>query len=188
MPTAEIFFVYVDLGAAKSGTRDLTIGGIELPAGVNANTHYDLKGTAWTLAGTYRVMSGPGATMDLLAGARMLDIKQTLEWEFTGNIGTIPVGTRAGRREASPTNWDGIVGVKGRFSLSDDHKWYVPYYFDIGTGESDLTWQAVAGVGYSFQWGDVVAAWRYLDYKMKSGQPVDTLNFNGPAIAAVFRW
>jgi len=44
------------------------------------------------------------------------------------------------------------------------------------------------GVGYTFGWGDVVGAWRYTDYQMKSGSPVAEINFNGPAIAVAFRW
>jgi hypothetical protein len=37
-------------------------------------------------------------------------------------------------------------------------------------------------------WGDIIAAWRYTDYKMKSGSPVEDLTMSGPAIAATFRW
>ncbi|HEX5640292.1 MAG TPA: hypothetical protein VFX81_10890 [Burkholderiaceae bacterium] len=36
--------------------------------------------------------------------------------------------------------------------------------------------------------GQSAAAWRYIDYQMKSGKPVEDVNFSGPAIAAVFRW
>jgi hypothetical protein len=46
----------------------------------------------------------------------------------------------------------------------------------------------MAGVGYGFGWGDVVASWRYVDYQMKSGSAIEELSFNGPAIAAAFRW
>ena len=46
----------------------------------------------------------------------------------------------------------------------------------------------MGGIGYSFQWGDVVGAWRYIDYEMKSGKQVESLTFNGPSISAVFRW
>jgi len=35
---------------------------------------------------------------------------------------------------------------------------------------------------------DLVAAWRYTDYQMKSGETIEEINFSGPAIAAVFRW
>jgi hypothetical protein len=43
-------------------------------------------------------------------------------------------------------------------------------------------------VGYKFGWGDVFAAWRYIDYKMKSGKPIEDLNLNGGAIGVTFRW
>ena len=73
-------------------------------------------------------------------------------------------------------------------AFGESRKWFVPYYVDIGTGESNLTWQAMGGIGYSFGWGDVVAAWRYIDYDMKSGKKIESMTFNGPAIAAVFHW
>ena len=49
----------------------------------------------------------------------------------------------------------------------------------VGAGDSDYTWQAMAGIGYSFGWGDILGSWRYLDYHMKSGRPVESLNFSG---------
>ena len=180
--------VYMDLGNTKSGYRDFTLGGVALPAGVDANASYDLKGWAWTLAGTWRVASGPATKADVIAGARLFDMRQTFTYEVTGNVGSIPAPGRAGAAEAKLSSWDAIVGVKGRFALGEDRKWFVPYYADIGTGESDLTYQVMGGIGYSFGWGDVVAAWRYLDYDMKSGRTIESMNFNGPAIAAVFHW
>ena len=56
--------------------------------------------------------------------------------------------------------------------LGSSHKWAMPYHFDIGTGDSDLTWQAELGVTYSFGWGDIGAVWRYLDYDLNSDGPV----------------
>jgi len=34
-------------------------------------------------------------------------------------------------------------------AFGESRKWFVPYYLDVGTGESDLTWQAMGGIGYS---------------------------------------
>jgi len=33
-----------------------------------------------------------------------------------------------------------------------------------------------------------VGVWRYLDYDMKSGRKIESMTFDAPAIAAVFRW
>jgi hypothetical protein len=180
--------VYMDIGNTKSGYRELNLGGAPLPASANANVSYDLKGSAWTLAGTWRVASDPASKLDVVAGARLFDMKQTFGWEITGNVGPVAFPGLSGESTAKLSNWDAIVGVKGRMAFGEGHKWFVPYYFDVGTGESDLTWQAMGGLGYSFGWGDVVAAWRYLDYDMKSGKKIESMTFNGPAIAAVFRW
>jgi hypothetical protein len=34
----------------------------------------------------------------------------------------------------------------------------------------------------------VVAAWRYIDYQMKSEARLERLSFSGPLIAVQFRW
>jgi len=59
---------------------------------------------------------------------------------------------------------------------------------DLGTGESDFTWQAMAGFGYTFDWGDFLVALRYIDYDMQSGSTIKSLTFNGPTFGVVFRW
>ena len=86
------------------------------------------------------------------------------------------------------TNGDGIVGVKGRYAFGANRAWSVPFYLDIGTGDSDLTWQGAVGLGYSYHWGDIVAMWRYLDYNFKSGKAIEDMNFNGPMLGVTFRW
>jgi hypothetical protein len=180
--------IYLDLGGGKSQTRDFSLGNAAVPAGTNANLNLDIKGWVWTTAGQYRVVSDPGFTMDVLAGARYLDLDLTLEYEFSGNIATLPIPGRAGSLNAGSSVWDGIVGVKGRLALGSDGKWSVPYYLDVGAGQSKSTFQAATGVSYAFKWGEVIALWRYLDYQFKSGKNVQDVNFNGPMVGAAFRW
>jgi hypothetical protein len=180
--------IYLDVGGSKSGTRDLTVGNVTLPAGVTADAQLDIKAWVWTLAGTYRVASDPGFTMDVLAGARLFDVEEKLGWQFSANLGGIAPPPRIGNSEIKQDYWDGIVGVKGRLAFGANREWFVPYYVDVGTGDSELTWQGVAGIGYAFRWGEVFAAWRYLDYKFKSGSKIEDVNFSGPAIGVAFRW
>jgi hypothetical protein len=181
-------FFYVDFGKNRAATRDLSIGGIPLPADVSAATDFSLKGTSWTVAGVWRAIPDPASPLDVLFGARLLDIKESLAWQLSGNIGQFPVTGQARQQEASLHNVDAILGAKGRVAFGNGGGWYVPYYVDVGTGDSKFTWQAMSGIGYSFGALSVVAGWRYLDYKMKSGKPFETLNFSGPTFAAVFRW
>ena len=178
--------VYLDVGEAKSQTRNLEIGGQPLPAAVTADVDFDLKSVFWTFGGSYRVVDNDGATFDVLLGARLASFKQTLEWEFTGNFGAVTPPPLTGSREESVDQWDAIVGAKGRLAFGAEHNWVVPYYFDIGAGDSDLTWQGMVGLAYAFDWGDVGVAWRYLDYDLDGS--IADMNFNGPALGATFRW
>jgi hypothetical protein len=180
--------LYLDISGSKSGTRDFTIGNIGLPATTSADLDLDIKGWVWTLAGEYRVKSDPDLKVDLLAGARLLDLKQNLNWAISGDLGTIAATSRTGSKEASQSNWDAIIGVKGRYAFGADRKWSVPFYLDVGTGQSDSTTQAAIGLGYSFGWGDIHAMYRYLDYKFKSDRVMQDLKLNGPMIGATWRW
>jgi|KBSSwiStaDraftv2_1062776.scaffolds.fasta_scaffold00495_28 hypothetical protein len=180
--------MYLNVSGSKSGTRDLTIGGVELPAGVSSNASLDIKATVWTLAANYRVLAAPDAAYDVFAGARLVDVTEKLGWEFSANVGPVVGPGQTGSSQTKLDNWDAIVGLKGRFNFGQNREWFIPYYVDIGTGNSNFTWQAVAGIGYAFRWGEVVAAWRYLDYDFKSGTRIESLNLNGPAIGVAFRW
>jgi hypothetical protein len=180
--------VYADFGASKNGSRDFTIGNVGIPASVNANLDYDLKTWIWTVAGTYELAKTPKYTSDFLFGARYLDVTQTLDWSISGDISGLPAVSSSGSAEASGSNWDGIIGVKGVAYLGEEHKWFIPYYLDVGTGQSDLTWQANAGIGYRFNWGALVASWRYLDYNFSSSDAIQSLNLNGPLLGATFMW
>ena len=180
--------VYLDVGEAKSQTRNLEINGQPLPAAITADLDFDLKSVFWTLAGTYRVAETPDASMDVLLGVRLASMQQTLDWEFAGTfVGATPPPL-TGTRESKVDQWDGVFGIRGRLAFGAEHKWIVPYYFDIGAGDSDMTWQGMLGLAYAFNWGDVGVAWRYLDYDLKSGEAIADMNFNGPALGATFRW
>ena len=180
--------LYLNVGGSDSNTRNVSVNGQVLPIAVNTSLDLDLKGTVWTLAGSYRPVSDPSATVDILAGARLLDLKQTLTYNFSADVGPIVGPGRSGTSEVKVSYWDAVVGTKGRFDFGSNREWFVPFYADVGTGQSDLTWQVFGGLGYSFSWGQVLAGWRYLDYKFKSSSPVQDLNFNGPMLGVAFSW
>lgn len=180
--------VYADFGSSKNGTRDFSIGQAQIPADVTANLNLDVKTWIWTLAGLYNLAETPDYVVDGLFGTRYVDLSNDLSWSFNGNIGSLPVTGRSGSATADLNNWDAIVGAKGRFMFGDQRRWFVPYYLDLGAGESKFTWQVNAGIGYSFDWGSVVASWRYLDYEFKSSSKVDGLSLSGPLVGVAFRW
>lgn len=180
--------IYMNVGGSKSQTRDFSIGNIGLPAGTTADLNFDLKSTVWSLAGLYRVVSDPVWRVDVLAGARLLDVKPSLGWTIYGDLGPITPPGRSGSAEINESVWDAIIGLKGRYLFGDDRRWGIPFYLDVGTGQTQLTWQGAIGISYSYSWGDLIAMWRYLDYDFKSGKQIESLNLNGPLFGATFRW
>jgi hypothetical protein len=180
--------IYLDLGSSKKGTRNFQLGQLALPASVDADLKLDLTGWLWTLTGSYALVQQERVSMDMLAGVRMLDLEQTLHWQFNGDISTLPLPGRSGSGSAEATQWDAIVGVKGRASFGAGSNWYVPYYLDVGTGDSDLTWQGMAGLGYSFDSVEVTGVWRYLDYDLGDDTAITSIDFNGPALGVTFRF
>ncbi len=180
--------VYLKFQAAESASRNFTIGNAGLPADASAAFDWEMKGTAWTLAGEYRVASAPSYTVDVLAGTRLLDTRQHLRWNIAGSIGPLDPAARSGEIHTSQSTWDAIVGVKGRYAFGQNREWAVPFYFDAGAGESQYTVQAAAGLGYQFGWGEVTAMWRHLRYDMKSSSVLQDVSFSGPLIGATFRW
>jgi hypothetical protein len=180
--------LYVDVGGSSSGSRDFTIGGTRIPADVNVDANLNINSWIVTAAGTYLVSRTPRNETQLLAGVRMVNMDQTLDWSADGNIGPIGLPGHSGRGDVSATDWDGIIGVKGTATLSANGHWILPYYLDVGTGQSDLTWQSFAAIGYRFKWGATTLGWRYLDYQFDSSESFEDLSMNGPFLGLSFAW
>lgn len=184
---AFVDYDYVNVSASKAATQSLVAHGFPIGA-ATADVSLDLKGNVLTLAGIYGLVDNSEAIADVLFGARMLKLDQTLGWTFSGNVGLVPLQVRTGTSDVGLTNWDAVVGLKGRVRFGDGGRWYVPYYADIGTGQSKLTWQVYGGLGYSWGNFEVVGVWRYLDYEFDSDSKVQSLTLNGPAIGIVFNF
>ena len=185
-------YIYLDFDADKGGSRDLSFSGplglVSIPADASADVNLRLRGWAWGLAGTYALVEKPNYEMQLVGGVRLLKIDTTLDWTLRGNIASLPQFTRVGAYTTKESVWDAIIGAKGALRFGEGNKWFVPYYVDVGTGQSDLTWQAMGGVGYAFSWGEVLGAYRHLDYKFGENTGLKSISFSGPAIAVGFRW
>lgn len=180
--------IYLDEGASGTLQREVTVGGSPIPADVSLDLRMDLKSWVWTFAPTYNLSQSSTHTFDSFFGFRMVDIDTGFDWTFNGDIGPIQIPERSGTVSAAETNWDAVIGVKGNTRFGSNGKWILPYQFDIGAGDSDLTWQAMAGIGYQFGWGAAILTYRHLDYDLESGGTITDLTFGGPMIGASFAW
>ena len=184
-------YIYLDFKANRSGSRDFGLTGpggfITVPADAQADIGLRLRGWSWSLAGTYALVDKPTYELQAVGGVRLLKIDTTANWNITGNVASLPPASLQGAATVKPAVWDAIVGVKGRAQFGQG-RWFAPYYLDIGTGESDFTWQAVGGVGYAFDWGEVVGSYRHLDYRFGQSSGMQNLQFSGPAVSFGFRF
>ena len=77
--------------------------------------------------------------------------------------------------------------MRGISELSD--KWMLIYRFDIGSGGSDQTWNAVAQFGYQYDWGSLVVGYRYLHYDFDSDfKLMKDLDVHGPLIEVLWEF
>jgi hypothetical protein len=165
---------------------------IKVPVNVTANldTRADMSGLVWTLAGAYAIRESADASFDLLAGVRYFGIDVATSWNLTAAVTTqggsllLPA---AGNVDQDVDLWAGVVGARGNFRLGSG-KWSALYYFDIGQGSADLTWTAMAGVTREYGWGDLVLAYRHLQYDQDANGLFQQFSFSGPGAGARFRF
>jgi hypothetical protein len=155
-------YIYLDVAATgQPGLRPITM---------------NLKSKVAHLAGGYNLYQDK-SRLDLIFGARNFDLDLGLTVQ-TGPPGSV---------SQSGNILDGIVGVKGQLGLSK--RWYLPYYVDIGTGDSDLSWQAMAGASFrAAKWVDLALVYRHMEWDLGNDKPVADINFSGPAFGAIFRF
>jgi len=183
--------VYLDFSGEESNVRSVDFGDGEVPVdgSVSVDTKNSLKGLEWTVAGGYAMSSNPDATLDLIAGVRYLSLDTSAEWNLTGSVtgpGSGQTFARTGSVSTEADLWDGIVGLRGRVKLGE--RWNMPYYADAGVGSSELTWQAMLGVTYSYGWGDLGLVYRHLEWQQDDEDLVQKLQFDGPAFSATFHF
>jgi opacity protein-like surface antigen len=159
-------------------------GKVTLPRGNGLKVDATVKLQSWVITPAigYTFIQTENISMEFLAGARYLWVEPELELDVTG-----PLHSRDRNISDSADFWNGIVGIRGELNL--DRNWYVPYYVDIGTGDTDLTWQWLAGLGVRVSKAvDVVAAWRYLYWKFDDNKVLDKMYISGPGVGVKFRF
>lgn len=161
--------IYVEM----SDSYETSIIGSRIPVAAES----ELTGWLLSFYGGYCTVDTDTVTLDMIAGLRYL----SLDLDVDGTFGRIPFST-----SPSAEFYDAVIGFKGKVNLNE--KWYVPYLFDIGGGDSDLTWQASASIGYRFDWGDALLTYRYIHYDNGDTRLVRDLDIYGPKVGVVFHF
>lgn len=194
--TVSLDLVYLSMQSTDGGVRSvddtISVPGtpvrIPVSATLNVNIKTDFDGLTWTVAGGYAARDTESSSMDVFAGVRYFGTRAKSSWNLTADV-TTPGGSIILPAQGGVANntdlWDGIVGIRGRFDLSAQN-WALPYYLDIGTGSSALTWQAMGGLAYEFGWGDLLMMYRHLEYDQDASGLLQNFSFRGPAFGVRF--
>ena len=178
--------VYNDFSGQKGKIKNVRGPEGEESLPIDVNVDVDLKALIWEGIGSYTVARNPTGTLDVFGGVRYLSLKTSTDLSFSGPEGVLG---RSGGNSNRINVWDGIVGVRGAVELGAGGDWFLPYYLDIGAGNySNWTWQGWAGVGYRFDWGDLVLVYRNLSYSTSGNEILEDMRMAGPALGATFRW
>jgi hypothetical protein len=131
------------------------------------NTSFSVKLTTYTAAFTYNLVNQPDLSIDSVVGLR--NVNATVGWNI--NLPNLP--DPVGSKKANAT--DPILGVKGRHRIAAGNR-------------TDATWQAMAGVGKAYSWGDVMLGYRALYYDMKYGEPLQKTTLAGFTLGLGFKF
>lgn len=185
-------FIYMNLGGTSSQFRSINFPNhpmIPISSSVQTSEGLNMTATIWTLAGGYTLAQGDWGNFDVITGVRYLALHATVNYSLgitvagpRGNGATFGgVGSVSGSGEI----WNGISGLRGRIRIGNVGL-FIPYYFDIGAGGSNLTWQIASGLGYHANLADVSLTYRYLSFEQSSGATLQRLTIKGPMLAVNF--
>jgi hypothetical protein len=186
--------MYMNVGGVAGQLRSVNFPGhpsIPITTSVSTNESMKMNAVIWTLAGGYTVVEGPWGNFDAIAGFRYFGVNTRVNYSLAVSIAG-PRGNGAtfggvGGVSATGDIWNGIAGFRGRVRIGDT-PFFIPYYFDIGTGSSNLTWQIASGVGYKIGWADISLTYRYLSFEQNSTAAEAHLWFQGPMLAVNLRF
>jgi hypothetical protein len=185
-------FLYLNVGGTPAQFRSVNFPdrpAIPITAGVESSEGFNLNSSIWTLAGGYTLAQGDWGNFDAIAGFRLLDVNARVNYSLGFTIEG-PRGNGAtfggiGSVSGSGDIWNGIGGFRGRLRVGNAGL-FIPYYFDIGAGGSNLTWQISSGLGYHAGLADVSLTYRYLSFDQGSNVVVQRLWIQGPMLMVNF--
>ena len=184
--------VYMGLNLTDSVSASEPIGDFgEL--GLSIDADIDIASFISTFGGGYKFHDDQNTKLTAIGGLRYtyldVDVDVDVEAGIEAGIGDREFAQRASEQlssDESGSNWDVIVGLQGETKLDD--RWTLLYYGDIGTGDSDYTWQASIGVRYALENFDLTFRYRHLEYEFDGNDALDDMNVSGPQIGIAFQF
>lgn len=165
--------IYMNLSQGRE--RDFTTA-----AGTDISAKGRIQMKSWIITGLagYALHDSEKVLVEGIGGVRYLWLDVGLDIKD----GDTPIFDQSG----SDSFWDGVIGMRASFNLNEN--WFIPAYVDIGAGNSKSTWQALGGIGYSFNKFDTSLVYRYLQYKFDNIPTLSKLQVKGPQLNLTYRF
>ncbi len=164
-------FIYMNLEGSKTTSAKI------VRRTFDAKLDATIQGFITTNALGYKIVDTPDTAIAGFGGFRYLWLNTDLDFSL-------------GKFNASASDQgqviDAVVGLRGETKLSD--RWSVAYYGDIGTGQSDVTWQLFGAIGYEIKNIDLFAGYRYIGWRFDDVAGLDSLDTYGPVLGARFKF
>jgi hypothetical protein len=137
-----------------------------------------LEGNVVQAFAGYDLLDAGDSHLEVFAGARYYDLKVWLD---------LHAAAAQARSLSGDAQWtDGVLGLRWASNISGHWDAYVQG--DVGTGGSNLSWQAIAVIDYRFTWGAVIGGWRHLDIDYNNGPFTRDGALSGPLLGVSFRF
>jgi hypothetical protein len=164
--------MYMNLGNTVTRSGAVIGHPVELLADI------DMRAFISTLSMGYAVSESTTNRTEIVGGIRYLYVRTPTDFYLNDN-------SLVSFRPSGHT-WDGVVGIQGVKTIND--RWAFDYYADIGTGQSDLTWQTKLGFSYEFNKWTGTFGFRYMSWNFDDKGAFADLNLIGPYAGARWTW
>ena len=161
---------------------------IEVGVDLDAGTNFHFRGRQNTINIGYNLLN-ERLVINAATGVRWISLRSELDWRLGAEING-PDGwvlERSGYESVSAELWNIVAGLRGKYDLSENRKWSVLYYVDLGAGDTKFTWQSITGFSYNTKRIDYKLAYRHIGYNMKEDRVFDNLFFSGTSFGLTIK-
>jgi hypothetical protein len=142
------------------------------------------RGQVRALVPQYRLAGGSAPGLSSPLDTSLSDLPASFHYVLGSDLPIAGDRARDSWREVLLRNSDPLVRAKVRLNLGKE---WLFMYADMGATDSALRWQGLVGIRVG-QDARLLGGWRHVTYYLSPGSEFDSLDFDGPFLAAQRTW
>jgi len=173
--------IYLNMDQKSSSTIYLPVENNQRILKISDKIKLDTSGTVINLLFDKNLLIYRIIKLNYILGTRFLDLDSKLQIKLNSIIGNYKI-----KDKLSTSVLDAVVGIQGKVIFNE--QWSLPYYFDLGTGQSKNTSQFVAGITSSYEKFSIDLLYRSIKWKFKSKELLKNIEFKGPMLGFIYKF